>query len=251
MRLAQITDLHARRHLPGSSDSARRRSREAFDRLPRTLADLAKLEIDLLALTGDLLDVPDGVESEPAWQAAAEADYGLLRAMLEAAGLTWLELPGNHDWQPAMRRVFGDRPRTLSLGGYRVVSFWDCEGPGHVPFRPPAERQRFDRALARPQPQVHLQHYLIAPDLPDAGWPYNYAEAAELRAAMAAGGQVSLCLAGHYHDGTDLLRDGPTTFAVGPAYAHAPHPARIYCDSGGGVWSVTALDLAGSGKLAG
>jgi len=236
LRLAQITDLHLRWHQPGSSPSFKRRSRLMPELLAEAIQQIKDLNVDLLALTGDVLDVPDYVvardewiaHDREQWLAEAEQDYRLVRDLLDSSGLRYRVLPGNHDNQPAMARVFGHLPRTFDLSGHRVVCFWDREGEHHVPRRLGAERLLMEQELREPGPQVHLQHYLVAPDLPDAGWPYNYLESDHLRRALVESGRVRFALAGHYHDGTQLERHGDTWFGVGPAFSVRPYPYRLY-----------------------
>lgn len=219
LRLAQFTDLHARLHQSGTSDSPERLSRVVPELLPRALA---RLDVDFVALTGDLLDVPDSGR-EPA---AILADYRWLRATLEAWGGRWCVLPGNHDDSAAMLAVFGDLPREWHVDGWRLVSFWDEEGDAHVPQRR-GERARCERLLGEPGPQVHLQHYVTYPPLV-AGWPYNFADAEEQGARLAESPAVAACLAGHYHAGLAPERVGGCWFATGPAFAYAPHRWVVY-----------------------
>lgn len=58
LTILHATDLHLRRHLPGSSGHAVRRSREIPGLLERLGAVIAERRPDLLVLTGDLVDVP-------------------------------------------------------------------------------------------------------------------------------------------------------------------------------------------------
>jgi predicted MPP superfamily phosphohydrolase len=234
LRIAHITDLHARFELPGEASAPGRDYYAIADSLAAALYELG--DVDLLALTGDLIDVPeDLVPGEARAEEQVEADYRRLRELLEARAPRYCVLPGNHDWAHAMARAFDQPARELAVGGYLVAAFWDEEGEAHVPFRPPGERDRFEMLLRRPEPQIHLQHYLLAPHLPDAGWPYNYAEVDALREAVVSSGCVALCLAGHYHDGTPPLRIGGTTFITGPAFCRPERPWRVYGVSDGGV----------------
>lgn len=250
MRIAHITDPHIRRQIPGTAVIAARRSREAPALLVRALEDAKSRGADVAALTGDLVDIPhylfDRDRDEPAdvaaWTAVRE-DYRWIRDTLDACGLSWIALPGNHDSQVIMTEVLGDRPRITDVAGVRFVSFWDRETGNHVPQRVLADRRRFDSALIDPDaaPQVHLQHYVITPEL-NAGYPHTYLEGEHLRRRIAESERVALVLSGHYHRGVDPERHGNAVFSVTPALTEAPHPYRIFDvvpDPAGGAPSVS------------
>lgn len=247
MRLAHLTDLHARRHLPGTSRLVQRRSRLAPDLFAEALDLCRRRGADAVAVTGDLLDVPDYILSgddyynyrRDLFEQETEADYRLLRHLLDQSGLPWVALPGNHDWIAVMSRVFGDRPLTMDVGGYRLVSFWDRDHDAHVPRRLDRERTLWESALAdeASPPQVHLQHYVITPEL-NQGWPHTYFEGEHLRRRMVESGRVVLSLSGHYHHGTALIEDGPCRFATTPAFGEFPHPVRFFDLVGGQVTMV-------------
>jgi len=247
MRLAQITDLHARHHLPGTSRLVQRRSRLMPTLFAEALELCRERGADAVVVTGDLLDVPDYILSgddyydyrRELFEQETAADYRLLRGQLEACGLPWMVLPGNHDWIPVMAEVFGDQPLTMEVGGYRLVSFWDRDFYSHVPRRLDRERMLWDAMLAdqASPPQIHLQHYVITPEL-NQGWPHTYFEGEFLRRRMVDSGRVVLSLSGHYHRGTELLDDGPCRFATAPAFGEFPHPIRFYDLTDGGVTMV-------------
>ena len=77
------------------------------------------------------------------------------------------------------------------------------------------------------RPQIHLQHYMIFPE-PSGGYPYNYDDAAELKAALLADSRSKLVLSGHYHEGEDLMAEGHVSFATARAFREPPHPFRVY-----------------------
>ncbi len=245
MRIAQITDLHLRHHLPGSADIPRRRSRAMAWMFPRALEEARAAGADLVAVTGDLLDVPSwlshpepGFETDdpPSWRAAATADYRWVKACLDGCGMPYLVLPGNHDHEELFASVLDLSERRRDIAGHRVIRFTDREHAGHVPRRFAGERSAWEAALrdtASP-PQVHLQHYVITPSL-RRGYPHSYGEGEELTRRMVDSGRVRLALSGHYHAGTELIRYGGTTFATGPAFCEPPHPWRLYDVDASGV----------------
>lgn len=237
MRIAQITDLHLRHHQPGSSAANLRRSRLMPELFGQALENIRRQDVDLLAVTGDLLDMPVWLvgpdwgfhldEAAP-WLAWAEADYRLLKRLLNDSGLRYTVLPGNHDVPKVMWRVFNRDENVFDIAGHRIVRFCDEEYECHMPRRFLDQRRRFDAVLndgASP-PQVHLQHYVLTPSL-NRGYPHSYDEGEELTRRVVAG-KVRLCLSGHYHPGTPLTRQEDTFFAVAPAFSQRSFPWRTY-----------------------
>lgn len=241
MRLAQITDLHARHHLPGSSANTDRESRWMLELLPKAIQRCRAEGAELLLLTGDLLDVPlwlyepmRGFElDEPAWwKGAAIADYREIKGILDASGLPYLVLPGNHDVAPWMWEVFDPEADAHEAGGLRVVRFVDYEHACHVPRRYHPTRHRWLAELESLKdpaalPQVHAQHYVITPELNDR-YPHTYEDAADLLRRNADAGRVRLSLSGHYHPGTELLYEGGVAYATCPAFCEPPFPFRLF-----------------------
>ncbi|MGZ0148680.1 metallophosphoesterase family protein [Kribbella sp. WER1] len=236
MRIAQLTDLHVRAHLPGTSVLGRRRSREALGLTSKALDDARRRGAEVVVVTGDLVDVPsflltgeryDAFDRDR-WLSAAAADYRLLRDLLDGSGLPYIVVPGNHDSYPMTGSVFGTGPLVREIGELRFVSFWDREDHANIPHRRRAERALFDDLLTSTGPdQVHLQHFVVTPELND-DWPHTYQDGRELRGRIVESGRVRLSLSGHYHPGTDLIHDGGSTFATGSALAEAPHCYRLY-----------------------
>lgn len=210
--------------------------------LAEALRRIGDMEVDLLAVTGDLVDVPlwlmqpvAGFTCDDAgpWREAALADYRLCRQLLDASGLRYVVLPGNHDDEDLLWQVFERGDDAVEISGCRVVRFCDREHDGHAPRRFVPDRLRWDAELARRDDgvQVHLQHYVIAPDLngdPLKDYPHTYAEGAFLADAMTRSPHVRLSLSGHYHAGHATIRRGNTWFATAPAFSDAPFRWRIY-----------------------
>lgn len=235
--LGHITDLHLRVHQPHAAAGTATRSRAVADLLPRALDQLKRRGCDFVAITGDLVDVPlwllhphDYYRFDTAdWLPHVEADYRLLRDLLDASGLPYLVVPGNHDHEPTLWRVFDPAENERAAAGYRVIRFCDREWVFNIPRRIDREMKRWRAALTDddPRPQVHLQHYPIVPHI-DRDYPYNYREAEFLRRGLAESGRVKLALAGHFHGGSELLQEGACRFAIGPAFAKFPHAFRVY-----------------------
>jgi hypothetical protein len=226
MQLAQLTDLHFRYHLPVDDERAPWCD-ATVEALRDGLKTLRGQSIDWLVLTGDLVDVPKDAALAPA--GSVDADYKLLKSMIDDIGLPYVVLPGNHDADGPMWSVFERGEDVFDAGGFRFARFCDHEDAAHVPHRSKADRARFEQLLSThgSPPQVHLQHFVIAPPL-DAGYPYNYADASALAEAMTGAGCVSLCLSGHYHPGVAPFAAGGTTFSVAPAASKPPYPWRLY-----------------------
>ncbi len=238
MRIAQITDLHLRHHLHGPCPGPDRRARLMATLFPRALEQIAAHRPDLIAVTGDLADMPQLIHrplpdfppnNPDYWRRLAARDYELIRDCLEQTGLPWMVLPGNHDDIEAFWQVFDRADNIRDIAGHRVVRFCDHEYEGHVPRRFDPERRRFDQVLAddASPPQVHLQHYLIEPEN-NEGYPHSYAEAKHIARRIAASGRVRLALSGHYHQGTDRHDIGDTAYYVGPAFCVSTFPWRLY-----------------------
>lgn len=237
MRLAQITDIHLRRHQPGSSSINRRRSRQGAELLTQALAHARAQGAEFVAVTGDLLDVPNYVLDRDdyyehdwaGWDRDILADYEICKQVLDESGLPYTVLPGNHDMERLLARVFPREPHVWDFGGYRFARFWDREHEGHVPRRFDRERLLFEELLADESglPQIHLQHYVVTPEL-SQGYPHSYLEGEELRRRTVASGRVQLSLSGHYHRGTELICEEDCCFATGPVLAEFPYRYRIY-----------------------
>lgn len=245
MRIAQVTDIHLRHHQFGTASKVARRSRLMPQMLREVLREIQKQDVDLLVITGDLLDAPAwlwednyGFETDdPApWRQAALQDYQLVQSMLDEAKLPCMVLPGNHDLEDAFWQVFDRNDNLRDVAGHRVVRFCDRESTCHHPRRFVAQRVRFDQMMLDESglPQVHLQHYLVHPQHNET-YPHTYQESAELTRRIVASGRVRLCLHGHYHPGTELLNVGQTTFATGKAFCVYPHTWRIYDVTDAGV----------------
>lgn len=121
--IAHLTDLHLT--LPGE----RPRGVAVNDRFQQVLADIAAMNPSSLVITGDIC-VDMGNEEIYRWCFES----------LEASGLHYEILPGNHDDPGLMKKVFGNRlqtagdsngraHRSLTLEEERVILFdvWDGE----------------------------------------------------------------------------------------------------------------------------
>src|SRR5690606_11169838 len=116
--------------------------------MPRLFAEVLKTvvsqQVDLLVVTGDLLDVPQwlykpipGFERDDVeyWSVAVAADYRLVKRLLDDSNIPYLVLPGNHDWDEIMWRVFDHGDHVRQITGRRVVRCCDHELEHNVPRR--------------------------------------------------------------------------------------------------------------------
>lgn len=238
MRIVQVTDLHLRHFQPGSAAIPRRRSREMKKLFPQALAEIAQGNPDLLVVTGDLLDAPAWLyqpvpgfsgDDESYWESAIEKDYQLLKRMLDETGLRYVVLPGNHDYEAIFWKVFDPEPSAFEHRGFQIIRFCDHEHTGNYPRRFYPQRELFEQSLSYPdsKPQIHLQHYVLHPEL-NSGYPHSYKEAKSLVGAIVDSGKVRLSLSGHYHEGTDLHLVKGTYFSVGKAFCNHPFSWRVY-----------------------
>lgn len=238
LRLGQITDLHLRYHQPGSATLLKRRSREMVELLPLALERFKHEQIDFLAVTGDLLDVPCGMENPTGyypspyegWEPHVREDYRWIKKHLDEFRIPYAVLPGNHDMYGAFQEVFGPQPAVLDLEqGFKIIGFHDREWAANVPHRVDRERRLMEAVLADESkvPQIHLQHYVIHPEC-SSGYPHNYHESLDLKHKLVASGRVLLSISGHTHVGSELMKIGATHFSIGPAFAEFPHAVRIY-----------------------
>ena len=229
MRITHVSDLHARRKLPGTSQNSRRLSRRIHDALQTAINDIRQKEPDLLVVTGDLLDFPFYGFDDPWLLDRAVDDLRTIAETLDTVSCPKAVLGGNHDHPEAIEKVFGASPDDFEVAGHRVLTFNDHEVIGNTPQRLDRQRRRFLGALRDPSPlpQIHIQHYVVWPEL-NKGYHHSYKEAESLKDAIADSGVVRLVLSGHYHPGMAPFKEGGAYLAIAPAFCGAPHPYIIY-----------------------
>lgn len=234
MRLLHLSDLHLRDAQEGTADKPERLSRKSRPLLSLLSHDLRELAPDAIVITGDLLDVPKPLLkrkiTDPGLRRrmieAAEADYCLIKDWLVATRVPFLVLPGNHDLLEPFSAVFADHAVEMDVGDVRLIAFHDWELEGNVPHRIGAQRSLFDRAMSDAQRQIHLQHYLVRPEV-NEDYPYNYVDAGAIADAIEGSRKVIAVLAGHYHKGALLRHASGVHYSVVPAFCIVPHPYRV------------------------
>lgn len=239
LKLAHLTDLHLRHHLPGNACIGKRRSIRGLNRFYEALKQIRRDQVDVLVLTGDLVDVPmflvEGMPrgfSQPHnprdWSSLALKDYQEIRSALQESGIPWIALPGNHDHWELFNKVF-PAVSPLTVKGHRLVAFYDYEGFDNTPRRLGESQTLFREVLTDrdPAPQIHLQHYLLH-SLSTQGYPMTYQEAEYLRSKIASSGKVRLCLSGHHHAGNTGIQENGVLYHTTPAFCEAPFAWRTF-----------------------
>jgi len=238
-RIAQITDIHLRYNIPGPPSLGARRGREMPTLLAAALNDLKSENIDGLVLTGDLVDAPRWLWKENFyfdddfewWKNRVEEDYHLIKNLLHDLPFPSWVLPGNHDYPPSFRRVFGGSWGPQNCGEYQLYGFADWPWRGSQGRRLQQERLLFDAALKNPAPQIHFQHYLVAPHI-HVNYPYNYEEHNELLQRVRAASQIKALIQGHYHAGESISfprkNSSPLDIITGKAFSDSPHFYTVY-----------------------
>jgi Icc protein len=236
LKILQVTDFHLRRALAGHNGHVHRLSRHVPQLLEAMAQRIADEAPDLVAVTGDLLDVPhallDGDRSYDLKTIVQQslADYGLVRRWLEGLGQPWMVLPGNHDYGPAFDVVFGTSPEVMRFGEVAVHAFRDWEQAGNQALRIGPSRARFEHLLenaTETSREVHLQHFVVRPHV-DYNYPLLYGDSDDIAARAAQAPGRRLLLSGHWHGGTPMVTLGQAQSAVCPAFCEPPHPYRVF-----------------------
>lgn len=210
--------------------------------MPSILEKLADrvptLDINVVVVSGDLLDVPDEILAGGSldgldrsdWLTSIENDLQIVRDWLVGLGIGYVICSGNHDHEPSIRRVFPEATDHVDIAGIRFFSFWDELGPDRQPRRTDARLGLFERALTEPEhdlPQIHVQHYIIDPPTVRNNWRYEYLGARKLKQKLEASSRVRAVLSGHYHPGV-LVTSEKVVYSGPPAFCERPHAFRVY-----------------------
>ena len=150
-----------------------------------------------------------------------------LAAIVDEIESPTIVIPGNHDGDAD--RFYEDFPRpalTLDVAGVRFVSFVDPEEPGWNARRTRRDLDRLREARrGHDGPLVCVQHVpLLPPGRSDC--EFNLTNAEEVIEVCRAAG-VTLTIAGHYHPGTPLVREGDMAFVAAPGLCERPFPFCI------------------------
>lgn len=232
----QVTDLHLRQALPGHNGHVHRLSRHLPTLLSALSERIASVAPDLVAITGDLLDVPHALldlvpgHDLRAISQGALADYMMVRRWLDSLGRPWMVLPGNHDHGPTFDVVFGSEPVTRRCGHLTVHAFHDWEQAGNQALRIGPPRRHFEQVVAAAREEtdeVHLQHFLVRPHV-DYHYPLLYGDADDIAQRVTQAPGRRLLLSGHWHEGTDMVQIGNALMGGCPAFCEPPHRYRVF-----------------------
>ncbi len=256
LKIAHLSDLHFRNRIPGPANIPTRHGRTLYKKFPQILAKLEEEGIDILVLTGDILDAPrwmtrDGFYYDvdiSYWEQMVYLDYLSVAAMLKSVSFKTIILPGNHDHPKMFRKVFGRQLEPVEVKGYTFYAFADWPHRASHGRRFDKERKFFDEALLNgPENQIHCQHYVIAPEVTE-NYPYNYAEYKELWQRIETSGKVRLSLNGHYHQGAMYVnpdkKERGTHFITVKALSELPFYYNIYELNGESI-SISEKNLGG------
>ncbi len=252
LKIAQITDLHFRHYIPGSSHKQRNRSRDMIHILKKALKRIKKEGADILVVTGDIVDTPGIIlkhnnyymDLTKPFKKLIIEDYLTVRSLLDQADIPWIVIPGNKDDPALFSEVWGDQPLVRDFMGYRFVSFHDRQWDSAQPRRFDRERRLMEEMLSDPDspPQIHLQHFVSTPS-EQIKVKHVYKEADSLRKVIRKSGKVILCLSGHYHPGIKSYREEKTTWFSAPAFCGSPHPVVIHELEGRSIKSTTRIEI--------
>ena len=172
------------------------------ERLAQALADAVALDVDFVAITGDLTDGGDA------------ASYTMLRDLLDACPVPVLTCLGNHDDATSFAAIMPDRARAwrvAEVAGVRLV-FLDTQVPGR-------SGGTLDAALLDEVTQHLTEPTLIflhhPPDMDGTGPAWDRLDPAATAALAALMPRVTAVFCGHAH------LDRVTIWHGVPVFAHA------------------------------
>jgi Icc protein len=184
MNIAQLTDLHL---CQGKSWDV-----DVPARLTRVLDDMAGQKIDLIVLTGDLVQTEKD-----------EASYVSVKRALDETRLPYRIAPGNHDDRALLSRIFG-LPLSPSGEIYSAKIFHDREliflDSSQSVFSDDQWSWLVGRiASAAAEPILFLHHPPSPAGVPVMDRDWRFLQADRFRAEIAAPGKPLTVFCGHYH----------------------------------------------------
>ena len=228
MKIAHISDIHWRNAIPGSAKNPKRKSRW-MPAACRLFCDwVTQNNIELIIVSGDLVDVPFEHEELQSSEATILQDYTEIYNLFASTQIPILSVAGNHDHLTSYGKIF-ERRIYFELKDIQFVLFHDHQIKNNPFQREGIEYDNFIQALEQQniKKQIHIQHYLIHP-LRNSNFPFTYSNHETLSSKIEASNKVILSCSGHFHNGF-----GPETYrnciySVAPSFAHEPFPFFVY-----------------------
>jgi len=211
IKIAVISDIHYAKEVAISA----RQGQIGNLLLQRAVGRLnATIRPDVTLLLGDVLDDPESLDAP---ELLTE-----LKQILDSLESAQIVIPGNHDLPEERFYQIVDRPPDfLDLAGHRFICFLDPEEPNWNARRLPEDLERMSAARSGYDgPIVALQHVPVFPP-GTSDCCYGYTNIDEVMAATRADG-IALSISGHYHPGTELIRQGEHAFFVAGALCESP-----------------------------
>ncbi len=215
LKIAVLADLHLDRLPTDKTPQAR------LTDLSDVLLLRAVRRLNLLAQP-DIAIIPGDLHNS-GYERDVDADYKELRRILDIFKCPWAAIPGNHDSKPeSFSKIFPDHGLSLDVSGVRFAFFNDPETPGYNAVRSSEDMARMDhlRDDGWAGPIAMVQHVPLFPPGATKS-PYSYSNAVEIIDSMRRN-RIGLSIAGHYHAGFDLVRDGELSFVAAPALCEIP-----------------------------
>src|ERR1700722_10612416 len=216
VHIAQISDLHIKP--PGSLAYGRVDTAKALEHCVLALNEF-RPRPDLVVISGDLADTP------------VVQEYEYLKRLLDRLQLTFVGIPGNHDWRELMRAGFpqadyafasGPLNQRTEIGGLDLVLL-----DSSVPAKPHGELdaptlQWLDATLSS-SPDRPALLFLHHPPFKAGIWQMdrqNLPNARELASIVKPHPRVQLIAPGHIHRATFTMFAGvPATICPAPNHA--------------------------------
>ena len=211
VKIAVVTDIHFGDDL----GIAARQGQIGDVLLLRTVHRLNRLiRPDITLVLGDVLDNPDSSD--------AGERLSLIHDILSLLESPWMVIPGNHDPGPdTFYESLPHPPEYMDVNGVRFVPFFDPEEPGWNARRTAEDLEKAKRVRHGFEGRiVAFQHVSLFP-AGTSSCPYNYTNLDEVMDSLRENG-ITLSIGGHFHAGTDLIRDGEQAFVVGRALCESP-----------------------------
>lgn len=241
-KIAHISDLHINIKnpdiftYPEHKDISFQNLSHTEKKIKSFISLIKQKRADFIAVTGDLIDAAGDsqketekyITGEPSWKKKLKEYYNYLKDILDNSCVPYSVIPGNHDHNQSLLETFPQKQfKKSEICINSFIDNWDKE---QAPLRENiTEWIKMLKDNSKPV-QVYLQHYVIHPQI-NADYPYNYINNIKMKDIIlkeTGNNTILLCLSGHYHPGTELLKINNSWFTTVPAFYKPPHYFRIY-----------------------